>query len=140
MAANRDENPLIVGAPDAEDSPFVDRNPPTTLLCCCAEFPLWSDKLKGSLRRGKEWSVSIVCARKLINLFKKLKKSKSLAIYSSNQTKSGRFQYDAFSYALNFDDGSVDEDEYSLRAFSARFACPIAKPRDSNCPLHCPSL
>ncbi|KAH9297187.1 hypothetical protein KI387_028869 [Taxus chinensis] len=135
MDANRDECPLIVGA---QGSPFAHR----MFLCCfCCfnvsdECPSWSDKLQGSARRGRECSGSLVnqaaaiCGPKWRNVFKRLKRSNSMAMYSGTQTKSRRFQYDPLSYALNFDDGSVDEDEHSLRAFSARFARPIAMPRE----------
>ncbi|GLJ43247.1 hypothetical protein SUGI_0897920 [Cryptomeria japonica] len=130
MAVNRDESPLII----AHGSPFVDRSHTRMFLCFFShnaidEFLSWGDKLKGFLQRGKECS-----ANKWGNFFKKLKKTNSGVVYTNTQTKSGRFQYDPFDYALNFDNGRGDDDEYSLRAFSARFACPIAKPRGNESP------
>ncbi|KAG2692590.1 hypothetical protein I3843_08G058200 [Carya illinoinensis] len=40
----------------------------------------------------------------------------------------GRFRYDPFSYALNFDEGWDDDDEEVFqRGFSARYAAPSSK-------------
>ncbi|KAG5018601.1 hypothetical protein AAZX31_06G062700 [Glycine max] len=36
-----------------------------------------------------------------------------------------QFQYDPKSYALNFDDGSIEEDDGVFLDFSARYACPL---------------
>ncbi|KAH9297185.1 hypothetical protein KI387_028867 [Taxus chinensis] len=159
MARNLGESPLIaMAAPEALGyaSPFALRRFLGNLFCCrnaVDESPSWSEKLKESARWGGECSASLIAneiaaswGRKWRNFFRKLKRSNSMSTtalqlgvcngYDGNEmSKSGRFQYDPLSYALNFDDGTVDEDEHSLRAFSARFACPIAKPRETECPF-----
>ncbi|KAK6942229.1 hypothetical protein RJ641_027606 [Dillenia turbinata] len=83
-----------------------------------------SEKLKklkefSELIAGPKWKTFI---RKLSGYSnnRKLKKSKT------------QFQYDAQSYALNFDDdkGVDGDDDYRLsRSFSARFAAPVSSER-----------
>ncbi|GLJ43251.1 hypothetical protein SUGI_0897970 [Cryptomeria japonica] len=141
---NHDERPLMKGDFTVDrhsDSPFVDRNFIRKLFSCCChgsdEFPSWDDKLKGSVRRGRELSDSLANEvalnwsrkeKKLKVFFRRIRKSNRKSVYCDIQTKSARFQYDPDSYALNFDEGSLEEDGHSLRSFSARFAAPVAKP------------
>ncbi|XVE71574.1 hypothetical protein DITRI_Ditri10aG0162200 [Diplodiscus trichospermus] len=43
---------------------------------------------------------------------------------NKRKTQKNRFQYDAYSYALNFDDGADKEGDDLLQGFSSRFAAP----------------
>ncbi|XWS70793.1 hypothetical protein CRYUN_Cryun03dG0079400 [Craigia yunnanensis] len=48
---------------------------------------------------------------------------------SKRKTQKNRFQYDPYSYALNFDDGADKEGDDLLQDFSSGFAAPFADER-----------
>ncbi|CAN4094654.1 unnamed protein product [Withania somnifera] len=47
-------------------------------------------------------------------------------MYRTTKKSKGQFQYDAHSYALNFDDGAHEEEDRLLCNFSSRFPVPVA--------------
>lgn len=65
--------------------------------------------------RGESWLV--IKMRTLRNLVRRM--------YRNSEKSKGQFQYDAESYALNFDDGARGEDDGLLCNFSSRFAVPV---------------
>ncbi|KAJ4831650.1 hypothetical protein Tsubulata_045563 [Turnera subulata] len=44
---------------------------------------------------------------------------------SKRRFKNNQFQYDAQSYALNFDEGADEDEDYCFQPFSSRFSAPI---------------
>ena len=65
---------------------------------------------------------------RLKTLWMKINRQKKRRIFRSS---SPLFLYDHCSYLQNFDDGSVDPDNFS-RSFSARFAAPSSKISEKN--------
>ncbi|KAK4369872.1 hypothetical protein RND71_009347 [Anisodus tanguticus] len=70
------------------------------------------------LKDLKEYS-ELVAGPKWKNLVRKIGK------YCNNPKKKTQLQYDSDSYALNFDDDVVENDDGLLRNFSSRFAAPF---------------
>ncbi|KAL4584953.1 hypothetical protein LXL04_009566 [Taraxacum kok-saghyz] len=83
---------------------------------------LWSRGV-AALKKIREWS-EIVAGPKWKTFIRRFNHSKSSGKQSS------KFQYDPLSYALNFDQGPLQngdpetENEYMIRNFSSRYAMP----------------
>lgn len=79
----------------------------------------WSRGLR-AIYKVREWS-EIVAGPKWKTFIRRFNRSKS----GGGGGRHGKFQYDPLSYALNFDEGPVAEEEEEsggFRDFSARFA------------------
>lgn len=80
-------------------------------------WSLWSKGVK-TLKKAREWS-EIVAGPKWKTFIRRFNKTPS-------RPKSGKFQYDPMSYALNFDDGAGQngqfEEDTVFRNFSSRYA------------------
>ncbi|CAN6578311.1 unnamed protein product [Malus baccata var. baccata] len=81
----------------------------------------WSRGIR-ALHKLREWS-EIVAGPRWKTFIRRFNRSRSIGrgAVASNH---GKFQYDPLSYALNFDEGPVDEDDevVGLRNFSVRYA------------------
>ncbi|CAN6585320.1 unnamed protein product [Malus baccata var. baccata] len=94
----------------------------------------WSRGIK-ALYKLREWS-EIVAGPKWKTFIRRFNRSRSGGGSSGGGGgRHGKFQYDPLSYALNFDEGPVDEDDEAggFRDFSARFAS-IPQPAKSEGP------
>ncbi|KAL0461678.1 UNVERIFIED_CONTAM: hypothetical protein Slati_0055400 [Sesamum latifolium] len=74
---------------------------------------LWGKGIQ-AVKKVREWS-ELVAGPKWKTFIRRFKKTPS-------RPKPGKFQYDPFSYALNFDESSQFEDERIFRDFSSRYA------------------
>ncbi|KAL8528243.1 hypothetical protein ACS0TY_005884 [Phlomoides rotata] len=77
----------------------------------------WSEGIE-ALKKAREWS-ELVAGPKWKTFIRRFNKTPA-------KSKSGKFQYDPYSYALNFDEGVGQngqfEDDRVLRDFSSRYA------------------
>ncbi|GMQ10245.1 hypothetical protein CsSME_00053322 [Camellia sinensis var. sinensis] len=79
----------------------------------------WWDRGINALKKLREWS-EIAAGPRWKTFIRRFNRSKS----GGGGARQGKFQYDPLSYALNFDDGQVqngDSDE-TFRSFSSRYA------------------
>ncbi|QHN82891.1 hypothetical protein HN51_059479 [Arachis hypogaea] len=93
----------------------------------CSTLKELKKELKGLKRgivlRGQKWKTHFVpwlrtCCCSFGEMMSKKKKKK--------RRRRMQFQYDPKSYALNFDDGMIEnEDDGAYLDFSARYACPL---------------
>lgn len=95
----------------------------------------WWDKGSNVLKKVREWS-ELVAGPKWKTFIRRFNRT-------AGRAKPGKFQYDPFSYALNFDDGpgqnSQFEDERSFRDFLSRYAPSSKGPMDMG-KNHAPSF
>ncbi|KAL3526436.1 hypothetical protein ACH5RR_011092 [Cinchona calisaya] len=81
----------------------------------------WWDKGLNALKKIREWS-ELVAGPKWKTFIRRFKKSRGF------KTAGAKFQYDPFSYSLNFDEGPgpnglfIDDDDSLYRDFSSRYA------------------
>ncbi|PRQ17343.1 hypothetical protein RchiOBHm_Chr7g0193921 [Rosa chinensis] len=118
---------------DMDDLESIGHNRNSSRCCfCIPSSSRWWDRVRnddGWWSRGKraiykvrEWS-EIVAGPKWKTFIRRFNRSKSGG--GSGGGRHGKFQYDPLSYALNFDEGPVAEEEDEsggFRDFSARFA------------------
>ncbi|KAM5572084.1 hypothetical protein ABKV19_012248 [Rosa sericea] len=119
---------------DMDDLESIGHNRNSSRCCfCIPSSSRWWDRVRnddGWWSRGmraiykvREWS-EIVAGPKWKTFIRRFNRSKSGG-GSGGGGRHGKFQYDPLSYALNFDEGPVAEEEDEsggFRDFSARFA------------------
>ncbi|OVA03722.1 hypothetical protein BVC80_1431g38 [Macleaya cordata] len=86
----------------------------------------WWTKGWNTLKKVREWS-EIIAGPKWKTFIRRFNKNKN----GGGGGRSGKFQYDPFSYALNFDEGpgqnGLLDDDFAYRDFSSRYAAiPIS--------------
>lgn len=83
-------------------------------------IPNWLDKGVTALKKVREWS-ELVAGPKWKTFIRRFNRTSA-----ASRSKSGRFQYDPMSYALNFDEGAVQDGQFDedrvFRDFSSRYA------------------
>ncbi|KAG8366863.1 hypothetical protein BUALT_Bualt16G0012200 [Buddleja alternifolia] len=87
----------------------------------------WWRKGISALKKVREWS-ELVAGPKWKTFIRRFNKS-------AGRSRAGKFQYDPFSYALNFDDGQGQngqfDDDRIFRDFSSRYAAvPVQNGKD----------
>lgn len=82
----------------------------------------WWTKGWKALKKAREWS-EIIAGPKWKTFIRRFNKN------NNSNNKSGKFQYDPLSYALNFDEGlgqnDLLDDDFAYRDFSSRYASSI---------------
>ncbi|KAK1427614.1 hypothetical protein QVD17_16304 [Tagetes erecta] len=92
------------------------------------EQTLWSRGID-ALKKIREWS-EIVAGPRWKTFIRRFNRNKSF----NRHSQSSKFQYDPLGYALNFDEGALEngdselENDYMIRNFSSRYASRATVP------------